>query len=245
VDAQKVTIMRKYAFTIFWLLVFAAMLVWVATQERGRVPEKEEILAHNVMNAGGINSIEAVKYTYEEVASEDEQDEGGESAGEEAAEDTNEATGENADNQENSDETKAAKEEKPKRKRVVDRRLRMEKRDDDWYLVEPVEGMVDPDKADDMVEAIERLKPDVREHEDATAEKYGLAEPKMVITAGLEEGGQLEIALGEDTPVGAKVYGRISGRKASFCCRAASRATLIRNLRSSGIRNWLISKSRM
>ena len=54
--------MRKFAGTIAALLVFVVLLVWVMTQERGRVPDKEELLAKEVIKAGGIVGIEAIKY---------------------------------------------------------------------------------------------------------------------------------------------------------------------------------------
>lgn len=144
--------MQRYRYTIAALLVFAVLLAWVLTQERGRVPEKGEVFRLQISE---IDRLEV------------EQD---------------------------------------------DKKIALEKRGEDWYLVEPVQGLADKDTVEPMVKAVAELKTDVREDADLTAPEYGLQAPvMMVVFTGLRNK-STTIKLGAETPVGGKLFATISGR---------------------------------
>jgi len=203
--------MRKFTGTIIALLVFVGLLIWVITQERGRVPEEGEVLAKQIHKGGEIVGIESIKYDLATVLEQREKDEAeADATAEEGAE--SDATEDAASDERPDDEGKDGKKEPvdPK-KRIEDRRFAMELRDDEWWFTKPFKGLVDPDTADKLVKAIERLKPDVREDEDPKQEQFGIDNPSLKVIVRLKKGREFTITLGDNTPVGAQIYGAIDG----------------------------------
>ncbi len=174
--------MRKFATTIIALAVFVGLLIWVTTKERGRVPEKEELLAKEINAGGGLVGIEAVKFDTPSVVNAGKPLEKGQDPA----------------------------------KRIEHRRLALEKRGDDWFITKPFESMADPDDVKLMVEAIERLKPTVRKDADPNAKDFGLDNPTLKVTVKLKNGKVIDMTLGENTPVGAKVFAKIEGREGLY-----------------------------
>ncbi len=203
--------MRKFTGTIIALLVFVGLLIWVITQERGRVPEEGEVLAKQIHKGGEIVGIESIKYDLATVLEQREKDEAeADATAEEGAE--SDATEDAASDERPDDEGKDGKKEPvDPRKRIEDRRFAMELRDDEWWFTKPFKGLVDPDTADKLVKAIERLKPDVREDEDPKQEQFGIDNPSLKVIVRLKKGREFTITLGDNTPVGAQIYGAIDG----------------------------------
>lgn len=104
--------------------------------------------------------------------------------------------------------------------------LVLEKRDDQWHLVSPIEGLADSDQVMRMVKAIAELKPNSsREGVDLSSADFGLVEPDVIAT--LQCGAKTaQISLGADTPIGASRYAKIEGRDKLYIVPAALRTTL-------------------
>ena len=104
--------------------------------------------------------------------------------------------------------------------------LVLEKRDGDWDLVSPIQGLADPEQVMRMIKAVAELKPNSsREGVDLTSADFGLAEPDLV--AILQCGAKsAQISLGSDTPIGASRYAKIEGRDKLYIVPAALRTTL-------------------
>ncbi len=144
--------MKRYRFTLAALLVFLALLAWVFTQERGRVPEEGEIFR---LGPEQISKLEI--------------------------------TGD-------------------------DDKIVLERRGERWHLTAPITGLVDPDKAQALLDALVRLKPNKREGADVTRADYGLQEPALTVTFHTNTGQATTVKLGAKTGVGSEHFATITGR---------------------------------
>lgn len=206
--------MRRFAVTLLALVVFAGMLVWVLTKERGRVAHKDEVFRGEITRAEDVTGIEVV--TWKDAPAEPEQAEGEADAEGKAGEDSKGKT--------KAKDKAKAKSDKPSR--VADKRLVLEKQGDEWRLVEPLKGQADPEAVDKMITAIVELKPDVQEDVSPTSEEFGLDKPELDVIATLKGGKQLKISLGKNTQVGAKIYAQISDRPGLYMVPAMFRTDL-------------------
>ncbi len=104
--------------------------------------------------------------------------------------------------------------------------LVLQKRDDEWDLVTPIQGLADSEQVMRMVKAIAELTPNSsREGVDLSTADFGLAEPDVV--AILQCGAKAaHISLGADTPIGASRYAKIEGRDKLYIVPAALRTAL-------------------
>lgn len=189
--------MKKSVFTLAAFVVFVGLLVWVLTNERGRVAEKEEVFRGEIARAEDVSKIEVI--TYEVVPapvtpSPAENAEAGPVGT--VAENAIAGTAAGTVTREN--------------------RLIIERRGDEWYLTQPVQGLVDPETATAMVKSIVELKPGVRENIQPNAKEFGLDTPNMAVVAYLMSGKQVKITLGADTPVGSKIFATISDKKGLY-----------------------------
>jgi hypothetical protein len=189
--------MKKSAWTLGAFVVFVGLLVWVVTHERGRVPEKEEIFRGEIARAEDISRIEVVKYTVVPAP-------------------TTPGPTANAEAGPSGAVTENALPGPAPGTTTREDRLVIERRGDEWYLTQPVQGLADPDTVKNMVKAIVELKPGVRENIQPTAKEFGLDHPNMAVIAHLKNGKQIKITLGADTPVGSKVYATISDKKGLY-----------------------------
>lgn len=198
--------MKRFAWTIAALVIFVGLLVWTLTKERGRVPEKEEVFRGEIASADDLTGIEVVKFETQPVDEEPSE------------EDEDEDEGEAEDEAEAKDEDKAKDKHKDKdpNKRVETKRIAMQKRGDEWYLTKPFEGLIDPDTAKSMVKAIVELKPSVNKDVNPSGKEFELDNPTLEVTASLQSGKQIKITVGVDTPVGAKLFAKISDREGLF-----------------------------
>jgi len=212
--------MRKFAGTIIAFIVLAGLLVWMGTRERGRVADKEEVFRSDIRQADDLVKLEVVKYDVPaNIDTDDDEQADADADGLEqdadetdGPDDADSDEGAKADDAADGKDEGAQKEKADPNKRVEARRFAVERRDDEWYVTAPFEGLVDPDTAEAMMKTFVELKPSHRADADASAKEYGLDNPTMKVTGALSNGKQIEIVLGEDTPVGAKVYARISDK---------------------------------
>ncbi len=111
-------------------------------------------------------------------------------------------------------------------KRTGEEDLVVQKRDDEWDLVSPIQGLADGEQVMRMVKAIAELVPNSsREGVDLATADFGLVEPDTV--AILQCGAKtVQISLGSDTPIGASRYAKIEGRDKLYIVPAALRTTL-------------------
>lgn len=105
-------------------------------------------------------------------------------------------------------------------------RTAMEKRDDEWHVTQPYEGLADPETAASMVKTIVELKPSVREDADLSAPEYGLENPLLEVVATLKTDRHVRITVGGDTPVGGKLFAKISDKQGLFLLPSSFRTDL-------------------
>ena len=207
--------MKRFKTSLIALVVLALLLVWILTNQRGRVPEAEEVFRRDIASADDLTKIEVI--TFEEPAA--DEDEGDEDAADGEDADTDEdvdADGTDAAGPDSADKTDEDEDKADTRKRVEKTRVTIQKRGDEWYITHPYEGLIDPDSAESMSKAVIELKPDVREDADPASAEFGLDNPTMQVSFWLRSGNQTTVTLGEDTPVGAKIYAKISGKDGLF-----------------------------
>ncbi len=150
--------MRRYRFTIGAAIIFLALLIWVLTQERGRVPEEGEIFG-----------LDVARVTKLEIRPKDGQS------------------------------------------------IVLEKRGDQWWITSPFQGWADKDEVERMARTICELKPEWRRDLDPNDPQWGLKEPVLVVKMWYDGGRRkIELAIGDETPVGSQRYCRIEGRKGVF-----------------------------
>ncbi|MCD6359585.1 MAG: DUF4340 domain-containing protein [Armatimonadetes bacterium] len=160
----------KWRYTVGAGLLFAALLAWVLTQERGRVAREGEIF--------GLDAKVATKLVVHRKAEKD---------------------------------------------------LVVEKRDGQWYLVSPIEGLADEDEVMRMVKAIAELKPtESRENVDLNSTEFGLADPDLTATMYYGDGKTAQVSLGGETPIGASRFAKVEGRDKLYIVPASIRTTLSR-----------------
>lgn len=199
--------MKRSLWTLGAFVVFVGLLVWVLTHERGRVPDKEEIFRGEIARAEDVTRIEVIKYTVVPAPA-------------------NPAPAENAEAGPSGSAAQNAVAGGAGGTTTREDRLVIERRGDDWYLTHPIQGLVDPDTAKNMVKAIVELKPGVRENIQPTAKEFGLDQPNMAVVATLRNGKQVKITLGADTPVGSKIFATISDKKGLFLVPVSFRTDL-------------------
>ncbi len=158
--------MKRYQFTLAALLIFAILLAWVLTQERGRVPEEGEIFR---LSPQRIVKLEV-----------------------------------------NQD----------------DNRLVLERRDQQWYLSEPLQGLADSDKVDSMLESLVQIKPGKREDVDLTNPDYGLAQPVLTVTFQTRAGRATTVKLGAESGTGDDHFATISGRPELYLIKTSFKTAL-------------------
>lgn len=94
-----------------------------------------------------------------------------------------------------------------------EKKLILEKRDDQWFLVEPLQGYADTEAVERIVKLVAELKPSgSRRDEKLTDDKFGLQEPDVTVTLGYGKGKTARLMLGKETPGGSELYARIEGR---------------------------------
>jgi len=158
--------MKRYQFTLVALLIFAVLLAWVLTQERGRVPEEGEIFR--------LSPQQIVKLEV------------------------------------NQD----------------DNRLVLERHDQQWHLIEPLQGLADSDKVDRMLESLVQIKPGKRENMDLTRPDYGLDEPVLTVTFQTRAGRATTIKLGAKTGTGDDHFATITGRPELYLIKTSFKTAL-------------------
>ena len=158
--------MKRYRFTLAALLIFAVLLAWVLTQERGRVPEEGEIFR--------LSPQQIVKL--------------------EVNQDSN--------------------------------KLVLERRDQQWYLSEPLHGLADSDKVDSMLESLVQIKPGKREGVDLANPDYGLDQPVLTVTFQTRAGRATTIKLGAKTGTGDDHFATISGRPELYLIKTSFKTAL-------------------
>ncbi len=106
----------------------------------------------------------------------------------------------------------------PAAKHAEVRHISAEKHGDEWWVVQPFSGVMDPDNAKTMVKAVVELKPSVRKDKDINlnAPEFGLANPKFLVTVALTRGTTLRVSVGENTPVGSQAFAKIEGKEGLF-----------------------------
>ncbi len=145
----------RWRSTIAAALVFAALLAWVLTQERRRVPEEEEVF--------GLDAAVAQSLRIE---------------------------------------------------RADEPTIVLEKQDNGWVITEPFQGLADPDEADRLIKAVVELKPlSSREDVDLSSEDFGLAEAPLTATLTTTDGRQVQVSVGDETPLGNERYAKVSGAR--------------------------------
>ncbi|MBC7288820.1 MAG: DUF4340 domain-containing protein, partial [Armatimonadetes bacterium] len=147
----------RYRYTVAAALVFVALLVWVLTQERGRVPEKGEVF-----------KLDVSQVTRLEIH--------------------------------------------PREGKLI----ALEKRGDQWWITSPFEGWADKDEVERLARTICELKPDRRPNEDPNKKEYGLDNPEVTVKLWYDGGKKIELAVGQETPVGSQRFAKIEGRKGLF-----------------------------
>ncbi len=158
--------MKRYRFTLAALLIFAALLAWVLTQERGRVPEEGEIFR--------LSPQQIVKLEV------------------------------------NQD----------------DNRLMLERRDQQWYLIEPLHGLADSEKVDSMLDSLVQIKPGKREDVDLTNPDYGLDQPVLTVTFHTRAGRATTIKLGVKSGTGDDHFATITGRSELYLINTSFKTAL-------------------
>lgn len=160
----------RWRYTVAAGLVFAALLAWVLTQERGRVAQEGEVF--------GLDAKLATKLEV-------------------------------------------------KRKGQPD--LVLEKRDNQWYLVAPIEGLADEDEVMRMVKAVAELKPsESRSDADLSSPTFGLVEPELTAILHYGAGRTAQISVGAETPIGASRFAKVEGRNKLYIIPSYVRTDLSR-----------------
>lgn len=143
----------RWRSTIAAALVFAALLAWVLTQEKGRVPQEGEVFGIDIAQ---VKSLRVER-----------------------------------------------KDEKP---------LALERQGEDWIITEPIRGLADTDEVERMIKAVAELKPiSSRENVNLDAEEFGLADRDLVVTLTCTDGKEVQLIIGDETPLGSERYARITG----------------------------------
>ncbi len=158
--------MKPYRFTLAALLIFAVLLAWVLTQERGRVPEEGEIFR--------ISPQQIVKLEV------------------------------------NQDDNK----------------LVLERSDQQWYLIEPLQGLADSEKVDTMLESLVQIKPGKREGVDLANPDYGLDQPVLTVTFQTRAGRATTIKLGARSGTGDDHFATITGRPELYLIETSFKTAL-------------------
>ncbi len=158
--------MKRYRFTLAALLIFAILLAWVLTQERGRVPEEGEIFRFSPQQ---IVKLEV-----------------------------------------NQDDNK----------------LVLERRDQQWYLIEPLHGLADSDKVDSMLKSLVQIKPGKREGVDLANPDYGLDQPVLTVTFETRAGRATTVKLGAKSGTGDDHFATISGRPELYLIKTSFKTAL-------------------
>ncbi len=145
----------RWRSTIAAALVFAALLAWVLTQEKHRVPEKEEVFGIDPALAQSLRIDRADEPT-----------------------------------------------------------IVLEKQGDGWVITEPFRGLADPDEVDRLIKAVAELKPtSSRENIDLNSEDFGLTDAALTATLTTTDGRQVQVIVGDETPLGSERYARVSGAR--------------------------------
>lgn len=145
----------RWRSTIAAALLFAALLAWVLTQEKRRVPEKEEVFGIDAALAQSLRIDRADEPT-----------------------------------------------------------IVLEKQDDGWVITEPFQGLADPDEVDRLIKAVVELKPmSSREDVDLDSEDFGLADAPLTATLTTTDGRQVQVSVGQETPLGNERYAKVSGAR--------------------------------
>ncbi len=161
--------MKRYQFTLVALLIFAGLLTWVLTQERGRVSEEGEVFR-----------LSPQQITKLEVNQNDE-------------------------------------------------KLALERRNQQWYLIEPLPGLADSDKVDRMLESLIQVKPGKREGVDLTNPDYGLDQPVLTVTFHTQAGKATTVKLGAQTPAGDEHFATITGRSELYLIGSSFKTALAKS----------------
>ncbi|MFW5866636.1 MAG: DUF4340 domain-containing protein [Armatimonadota bacterium] len=117
----------------------------------------------------------------------------------------------------------------------------LEKRGEDWYLVEPFPGLADSEEVMRIVRAVAELRPTTsREGVDLTEEHYGLTDASLVATITYNGGRTAQLKLGAEAASGTERYASASGSDRLYIVGASTRTTLWkdpRELREKDVAN--------
>jgi hypothetical protein len=103
----------------------------------------------------------------------------------------------------------------------------VEKRDDDWFLVEPFAGLADGEEVTRMVREIAELTPrTARENVDLAQEQFGLAGADLVATISYNGEKTATLKIGAETPSGTDRYAQASTSDKLYVVGASTRTTL-------------------
>ncbi|MFW6438085.1 MAG: DUF4340 domain-containing protein [Armatimonadota bacterium] len=108
--------------------------------------------------------------------------------------------------------------------------LVLEKRGDDWYIVEPLSGLADSEEVMRVVREVAELRPRTsREGVDLTDEHYGLTDADLVATIAYNGGKSAQLKIGAEAPSGTERYATASGSDRLYIVGASTRTTLWKN----------------
>ncbi|MGI5819137.1 MAG: DUF4340 domain-containing protein [Armatimonadota bacterium] len=102
-----------------------------------------------------------------------------------------------------------------------------ERRGDEWYIVEPFEGLADSDEVMRMVRAVAELRPRAsRDGVDLAEEQFGLANADLVATLTYNGGSTARLKVGAEATTGTERYAQVSGSERLYIVGADARTTL-------------------
>lgn len=109
----------------------------------------------------------------------------------------------------------------------TDGALTLEKKEDQWNLVAPIQGFADKDATEKMVKAIAELKPGgERKGVDLNDTRFGLDKPEVTVTMTYEGRKTVTLYLGSMAPGGSEYFARIEGRNSLYFVPTSLRTDL-------------------
>ncbi len=81
---------------------------------------------------------------------------------------------------------------------------------DEWWFREPFQGLAASYEAERTVRAVAALKPLKRENQDLTKPEFGLQDPQLTVTVTYRGDRTTVIKLGQQSPLGQKIFATIS-----------------------------------
>lgn len=114
--------------------------------------------------------------------------------------------------------------------RAGEERLVLEKRDDEWHIVRPFEGLADGQEVMRMVRAVAELRPRAsRDGVDLSDEQFGLADADLIASITYNGSKTAALKIGGETPAGVERYAQVTDSDRLYVVGAETRTTLWRN----------------